>query len=744
MTLAERQELAARAKAENQRRAAEREEVYARVADKAKSIWKAASPASGHPYAKRKGVSDEGLKVDRHGNLLIPAYGPDGKISTIQMIPPTEDGAKFFLKDGRKDGCYYPIGAKGESKARIILCEGWATGRALRDATGLPVVVCFDAGNILPVALLLREKYPDAEFIFAADNDQWTMKAKVKAERFRDLDLKELPGNDPRWADWRAKGFLENPGVEAAASAANRVGGRVTFPFRGGSFQHPGRPSDFNDLLVMEGVDAVKAAFLRGMVQEAFNRKAEGDQPPSEPTPPKPPPARDGPPGGRGGAEGGAKPVNGNHAKAGNVTGFPAPRLKKKRSQDWKAGLVTMDDMTTPKPKSLKNLDLFMQNHEDFAGVFVYDEFARQIVVHRCPPWEDGETFQVHRYGETDLTRCQIHLESFGLKPSKEAVHDVIVSTARLVSVNPAREYFDGLKWDRVPRLDHWLTYYLGADTQPPEYLSMVGPKWLMGAVSRVYEPGAKFDYMLILEGRQGLMKSTALAVLATFNGVSYHTDDAKDISNKDTLMVMQGKLVVEMAELQAWGRSGLNDLKAFVTRRTDEFRAPYGRVVEAFPRQCVFAGTVNPEGPYFKDITGNRRFWPVMCRSIDLDALRRDREQLWAEAVWRLRQGERTWLTAAEEDLAVSQQQRERLQEDPWTEPVTRLLENEYPATMTEVLQGLGLDMSKRDHKASGRVNQIAAALGYEYRSTRAKTGQVHKAFLRRDPKNEPLPKDD
>ena len=157
---------------------------------------------------------------------------------------------------------------------------------------------------------------------------------------------------------------------------------------------------------------------------------------------------------------------------------------------------------------------------------------------------------------------------------------------AKEQSINPPREYLSRLTWDGKPRLDTWLTYYLGADEQPPEYLALVGSKWLIGAVSRVFEPGCKFDSVLILEGSQGLGKSMALRSLATFGGQDFFLDSVGDIRSKDTLMTMQGKLIVEIAELASFKKSINEEIKAFISQ-VHEYRPPYGRTV--LKRPAIF-----------------------------------------------------------------------------------------------------------------------------------------------------------
>jgi predicted P-loop ATPase len=176
---------------------------------------------------------------------------------------------------------------------------------------------------------------------------------------------------------------------------------------------------------------------------------------------------------------------------------------------------------------------------------------------------------------------------------------------------------------------------------------------------------------MLILEGPQGARKSTALKVLA---GEAWFTDELAEIGSKDAAQQMRGVWIVEIAELDAIGRAEVSRIKAFLSRTADRYRPPYGRYVVDVPRQCVFAGSVNPD-TYLRDETGNRRFWPLRCGTIDLDALRRDRDQLWAEAVMRYREGAIWWLDDPVLIAAADEIQATRLQADAWDDLIEHWL---------------------------------------------------------------------
>jgi predicted P-loop ATPase len=179
---------------------------------------------------------------------------------------------------------------------------------------------------------------------------------------------------------------------------------------------------------------------------------------------------------------------------------------------------------------------------------------------------------------------------------------------------------------DGKQRLDHWLTKYIGAEETP--YTHSIGRSALIGAVARIRNPGCKVDTVPIIEGKQGLGKSSAARILFD----PWFSDELADLGGKDAAMQTQGAWLIEISELDAMSRSEVSRIKAFVSRATDRFRPPYGaRVIES-PRSCVFWGTTNSD-TYLKDETGGRRFWPIKAGRIDVNGLAAARDQLWARS---------------------------------------------------------------------------------------------------------------
>lgn len=389
-------------------------------------------------------------------------------------------------------------------------------------------------------------------------------------------------------------------------------------------------------------------------------------------------------------------------------------------------------------PKSIQNVLVLTESDSAMKDCLIYNIFADDVFFVKCPPWEDPDSFSPHPLREDEILNYRAWVDTRGLIVNKNDGSDILVAIARRNTVNPPRDYFESLKWDGKPRLDTWLTYYLGAEDQNQQYLQLVGSKWMIAAVSRVYHPGCKFDNVLILEGEQYIGKSRALERLATINGCRYFTDEGVDFrgNNKDSLLKLQGKLVFEMPELASFRKAETDEIKAFITRSVDEYRPPYGRKSAPRPRMFVMAGSVNPIAGYLTDPTGNRRYWPVKCgRKIDLDGLEHDKEQLWAEAVYRHKQKEQIWLEPLEHDLAKLEQQ-ERMIDDIMADKIIKAAEDitlgKWPVKdfyIHELVEKLNIPLAQLDGKMRLRITDCLVSNGYiEYRPRQQDGSQKRK----------------
>ncbi|QEH36522.1 DNA primase TraC [Aquisphaera giovannonii] len=650
-----------KAREEQKKAVAEAAEEAAR---KAKWIWgEAKTPNPDHPYLAAKQIDLHGLR-EYKGLLVVPIYR-GGSLVSLQFIAP--DGGKRFLSGGNVEGGYASISGGVEDRSRIVIAEGYATGASLHAATGLPIVVAFNAGNLVAVAKSIRAKYPGAEIVIGADNDQWTV----------------------------IRGKPVNVGIEKAKLAADAVGGRASWPLF--AEDDPERPTDWNDYYRRKGLERTVAAFF-GVGTDPIWEGQEAP-PPDLGDPPEFPQDRE-------------------------LVGSTAPH-----QTDWRTKLIPGKEVAEGHPfpfegKSKTNAYLFLKNHLRFAGLLCYDEFADQVMLVREPPWGEAE-FAPRAIRDDDFFMLAANLEYCDISVSKDTAADAAIRVAKEQAINPPREFLSRLNWDGKPRLDTWLTYYLGADDQPKEYLSLVGAKWLVGAVARVFRPGCKFDSVLILEGSQGLGKSMALRALSTFGGQDFFLDSVGDIRSKDTLMTMQGKLIVEIAELASFRKSENEEIKAFITRQVDVYRPPYGRTVLKRPRYFVLAASTNEtdEG-YLTDDTGNRRYWPVRCKGIDAEAVERDAMQLWAEAVVRYREGERTWLSR-EEAVVSAQEQNMRFVEDAWQDRIGHILRGEVAIRVDDVLNKLELKPKDINNMIKKRVKNSLRKLDW-YETRRPGEGRV------------------
>ena len=207
---------------------------------------------------------------------------------------------------------------------------------------------------------------------------------------------------------------------------------------------------------------------------------------------------------------------------------------------------------------------------------------------------------------------------------------------------------------------------------------------FLIGMVARILRPGCKLDYMMTIEGDQGVWKSKMCSVLAG----EYFSDHLPDITGKECSQHLRGKWLIEVAELRAYSRAAIDQFKEFLTRDTERYRPPWGRKEVHEPRQRVFIGTTNKE-LYLRDETGNRRFWPVKIGTIKLDCLQQDRDQLFAEAVHRFRKGERWWPEAEFERETIAAEQEARYEADVWEQPIELFLRGKTKTTIMEIAIG-------------------------------------------------------
>jgi predicted P-loop ATPase len=359
----------------------------------------------------------------------------------------------------------------------------------------------------------------------------------------------------------------------------------------------------------------------------------------------------------------------------------------------------------------LANALIALRNAPELKDAVGFDEMAVAAILEH----EIGDELGVDGGGarelrDEDVGRITEWLQHAGLKRiSSNIVHEAIRVRARERSSHPVREYLESLTWDGQLRTNVWLTTRLGAELNA--YTQAIGEMFLVAMVARIFEPGCQADYMPVLEGPQGELKSTVCKVLAG----EWFSDALPEISvGKDASQHLRGKWLIEVAEMHAMGRAESTLLKAFITRTHERYRPPWGRLEVIEPRQLMFIGTTNKE-TYLRDETGGRRFWPVKIGVIDIDSLREDRDQLFAEAVYLYRQGMQWWPDRQFERDHIQPQQDARYESDVWEEAIASFLAGETLVTVGQVAkEALRFETSRISTADQRRITAVMEKLNW------------------------------
>lgn len=612
---------------------AERKKKADQAANKAWRLWNRLHTSGDSDYLKRKQIAGYGLRYGNAGTIIIPMHNGRSQTVGLQVIYPDKQSNgrdKDFWPVGlEKKGASYQIGEAPGQGDDIILCEGYATGASIYLATGITTVVAFDCNNLLPVARTIKARYPAARIIVAGDDD------------------------------YKTRG---NPGSTKANLVAEKISGLAILP------KFKTRPedekwTDFNDLHVNEGIEAVKEQF---------------------------------------------------------------ERLKQNNEKDpWQRRLSTTESgKIIP---NMSNTQLILSKDERWSGVISYCEFSYRLMKARKPPTINATTGEWKDI-DTENLRTWLH-DTYRMEPKTSEANSAVIVAAHKNKKHPVRDYLNSLKWDHQTRLNGLLSNYFG--TTDSQYTQLVSVKWMLGAVARIMQVPVKVDSVLILEGPQGLGKSTSLDIL----GGKWYSDTHFALGDKEGYQQLQGVWICELAELDSFNKAESTKAKQFFASKIDRFRVPYGRFPQDFPRQSVFAGTTNQDS-YLKDSTGNRRYWPVYCEKIDMDALTRDRDQLWAEAVHFYNQGEIWWPSDAEIPLFEKEQEK-RFDPDPWQTIIEDWLNivpqiAMYEITSAEILEGaikMQPHLMQRYHQM--RIGSILKILGWEKKRVR-RNGSLQNVYIR------------
>lgn len=302
---------------------------------------------------------------------------------------------------------------------------------------------------------------------------------------------------------------------------------------------------------------------------------------------------------------------------------------------------------------TLDNIVLILENDENLQNI-VYNSHVNTIYAKGPLPWNDGKK----SFGESDYASLKVYLSKKYKIYAPNKTRDALLSVENIRKYHPVKEYLENLPpWDNIPRVENLLIDYFGGVNS--SYTKAVMRKTLCAAVSRIYNPGEKFDFVLILNGPQGIGKSTFFEKL----GRKWFSDSLTltDMKDKSACEKLQGYWILELGELAGMKKAEVETVKSFISRTDDKYRVSYGVCVESHPRQCIIVGTTNAEGGFLRDITGNRRFWPVKVDgnskkkiwSITKDEI----DQIWAETLALYHKGEKLYLQGEDVDMANKEQ---------------------------------------------------------------------------------------
>lgn len=390
------------------------------------------------------------------------------------------------------------------------------------------------------------------------------------------------------------------------------------------------------------------------------------------------------------------------------------------------------------------------------AAVVAFNEFTNDVVKLRDTPWGSP----AGPWTEVDELELGDWLARVHWMPSmsRQTLEEATKMVAWRHRFHPVRERIEQLRgtWDGTKRCRMWLAYCCredgaGESDDPLQrYLARVGTWLLMAIVARVMTPGCKFDYMMILEGGQGMGKSTLCRVL----GLDWFADTGLVLGDKDSYQNLQGVLVYEWGELDSLTRSEVTKVKQFISSQKDRFRASFDRRPKDYPRQVVFIGTTN-ESHYLSDPTGNRRFWPVrVTKFIDLDWLRANLDQLLAEALTYVEAGERFFPTQEEQRLLFDPQQLERTVENPLESAIRKYLYDPdqkiigtnarngslvNEISLAELLTHFGISVDKQTNVLAKQASAALGRMGWERARASGKGGAARPWVYRRPPNELP-----
>lgn len=331
-----------------------------------------------------------------------------------------------------------------------------------------------------------------------------------------------------------------------------------------------------------------------------------------------------------------------------------------------------------------------------------YDEFYQKILTAmtkdgRAREWSDAD----------DLELTELLQANFGFQRiSPDTVGQAVRLVSRKHVKNDPRDWMKNLTWDGIPRVEHFFIDCFSAEDNA--YVRQAALNFWVSIAARVFNPGCQMDNMIVLEGDQGIGKSQALRAI----GRQWYTEASESVTTKDFFLLLPGKLIIEIAELDSFNKAEATRIKQVISCGVDRYRAPYGHHSEDHPRMSVFVGSTN-DHEYLKDHTGGRRFWPVRCHGIRIDLIEASREQFFAEAVHLLKSNVEWWKMPA---AMTREMQEERRLSDPWEDTIQTYIKDLDQVTISEISNGcLGLEHKAQNSGTSRRIGNILRQLKWE-----------------------------
>jgi len=577
-----------KAEIEELRRQAEvkSQEKYTQAAQRAQSIWDQCEEVEKHPYLERKQVLSYGLRKDKHDNLVLPLKDGQGTIVGLQYI--SDEGEKRFLTGSKKSGSFFLLGREiFNASDSLNYAEGYATAASIYADRSQPVVVAFDAYNLIKVAEVMYQYFPKHKHIFVADNDD------------------------------SGTGEIE---AKKAASYIQKSGGYA-------EVQMPETKGDYNDHATEEALEGeVILQTIDVPVEYDFQRNASG---------------------------------------------------RFLNTKDNIGGVLKVHDVDVRYNVIKKKLEIDIPDME-----FIADMFE-----------------------EASLIEIEDRCINMGIPHTK--VRDYLKVLAR--EYNPVKEWIDSEPWDGNDRLPDFLGSLVTEESA--QLKDMLLKKWLISCVAAAYEKnGVELEGILVLQGAQGLGKTLWFKRLCDYNKGWLLEGATLNPSDKDSVKRAVSHWIVELGEIEStFKKSDIDQLKAFVTSRTDELRLPYDRAFTTYQRRTAFYASVNAR-EFLTDTSGNRRFWVLAVRDINVNH-GVNMQQLWAQVKETMYiPGQKNWfLSPDERELLHDSNEAYRTQssvEDLILEHVKFDSEYAKPVQMTKLLRDLGIKSPRMpDFKEASRV---------------------------------------